>query len=179
MSNNAVSDGKPMVRIRIPESTDSAALIELVQQFPTPSPAPVAKLTEMFLQKLCDSAAYMLVAEDELGLVGYVSGYRHAAFYAGGDTAWVDEILVSESFRGRDVGGLLMTAFEQRAAGDGCKLVALATAGAAPFYLKRGYETKADYYKKYLNNAEQAIAADRPKTGSGRTAALGGKQEIR
>lgn len=53
------------------------------------------------MQKLGDSAAYMLVAENELGLVGYVSGYRHAAFYAGGETAWGDEVLVSESLRDR------------------------------------------------------------------------------
>lgn len=143
-----------MIKIRKPESTDSTALIELIQQFPTPHPSSAAKLAEMLMQKLGDSAAYMLVAENELGLVGYVSGYRHAAFYAGGETAWVDEILVSESFRDRDIGGLLMVAFEQRAAADGCKLVALATEGAAPFYQKRGYGTKAGYYKKYLSNAE-------------------------
>lgn len=109
----------------------------------------------------------MFVAQHEAGLVGYVSGYRHAAFYAGGDTAWVDEILVSESHRGQDTGSLLMDAFERRAAADGCKLVALATAGAGPFYSKRGYETKAGYYKLYLSNAEQAAPADRLNAGSG------------
>lgn len=64
--------------------------------------------------------------------MGYVSGCKHAAFYAGGDTAWVDEILVSPSRRNRDIGGLLMEAFELRVAADGCKLVSLATAGAGP-----------------------------------------------
>lgn len=147
-----------MIRIRMPESEDSAALIGLLQQFPTPTPSSAAKLAEIFLHKLGDSAAYMLVAEDASGLVGYVSGYRHAAFYADGDAAWVDEILVSESRRGRGIGGLLMAAFEQRAAADGCKLVSLATAGAASFYQNRGYGTKASYYKKYLNNTEQAVA---------------------
>lgn len=99
--------------------------------------------------------------------MGYVSGCRHTAFYAGGDTAWVDEILVNSGHRGRDIGGLLMEKFEQCAAAEGCKLVSLATAGAGPFYSKRGYESKAGYYKKYLHRAEQAVAADRPKTGSG------------
>lgn len=158
---------KHMIRIRIPTPSDSPALIELVRQFPTPTPSSPATLAEIFIGKLEDSATYMFVAEDGGELVGYVSGCRRAAFYAGGDTAWVDEILVSQSYRGRDIGSLLMEAFEQRAAGDGCKLISLATAGAGPFYLKRGYETKAGYYKRYLNYAEQAVPADRPKTGSG------------
>lgn len=150
-----------MIRIRTPTEADSPALLELVRQFPTPTPSSAAELAAIFVRKLNDSTAYIFVAEDEVGLVGYVSGCRHTAFYAGGDTAWVDEVLVSPSHRGRDIGGLLMEAFEQRAAAECCKLVSLATAGAGPFYSKRGYETKAGYYKKYLGHAEQTVAADR------------------
>jgi GNAT superfamily N-acetyltransferase len=149
-----------MITIRKPEQADSQAIIGLVRLFPTPTPSSAAKLTEIFVRKLSDPASYMLVAENENGLIGYASGYRHAAFYAGGDTAWVDEILVSPSHRGRDIGSLLMEEFEQRAAADGCRLVSLATAGAGPFYSGRGYETKAGYYKKYLVSAEQVAARD-------------------
>ena len=46
-------------------------------------------------------------------LVGYVSGYCHATFYAGGVTAWVDELLVLEPIRGTGIGRQLMDAFEQ------------------------------------------------------------------
>lgn len=150
-----------MIRIRTPTEPDAPALIELVRQFPTPTPSSAAKLAAIFAGKLDDSTAYIFVAEDEGGLIGYVSGCRRTAFYAGGETAWVDEILVSPSHRGQDIGGLLMEAFEQRAAAEGCKLVSLATAGAGPFYSNRGYETKAGYYKKYLGRAEQTVAADR------------------
>ena len=150
-----------MISIRKPTEADSPALIDLVRQFPTPTPSSAAELAEIFVRKLNDSTAYIFVAEDEGGLLGYVSGCRRTAFYAGGDTAWVDEILVSPGHRGRDIGGLLMEEFEQRAAAEGCKLVSLATAGAGPFYSKRGYETKAGYYKKYLSRAEQTVAADR------------------
>ncbi|HMN44531.1 MAG TPA: GNAT family N-acetyltransferase [Povalibacter sp.] len=142
-----------MIRIRTPEPTDSQALIGLIQQFPTPTPSSVARLTEILVRKLGDPASYVLVAENEEGLIGYVSGCRRTAFYAGGDTAWVDEILVSPSHRGRDIGSLLMEEFERRAAADGCRLISLATAGAGPFYSGRGYETKAGYYKKYLGIA--------------------------
>ena len=150
-----------MIRIRIPTEADSPALIELVRQFPTPTASSVVELAEIFIRKLNDSTAYMFVAEDAGQLIGYVSGCKHTAFYAGGDTAWVDEILVNADHRGRDIGGLLMEEFEKRAAAEGCKLVSLATAGAGPFYSKRGYESKAGYYKKYLSRAEQTVAADR------------------
>jgi predicted N-acetyltransferase YhbS len=139
-----------MIGIRTPTEADSPALIELVRQFPTPTPSSAAGLAALFARKLNDSTSYMFVAEDERGLAGYVSGCRRTAFYAGGETAWVDEILVDPGRRDRDIGSLLMDAFEQRATADGCKLVSLATVGAGPFYSKRGYETKASYYKKYL-----------------------------
>ncbi len=154
-----------MIRIRVPADIDASALVELILRFPTPTPATPAVLRRIFSHKLLDPCSYLLVAEEESSLVGFVSGYRHAAFYAGGDTAWVDEILVEESRRGRDIGRLLMHVFEERAAADGCKLVSLATAGAGSFYSKLGYETKAGYYKKYLHSTDRATPADR---GDGR-----------
>lgn len=119
---------------------------------------------EIFRRKLNDPSSYLLVAEAESQLVGYVSGYSHSAFYAGGDTAWVDEIFVEETQRRNGIGGLLMAGFEKCATENGCKLVSLATAGAGAFYSKLGYETKAGYFKKYL---EAAVVVDRPKTGAG------------
>jgi N-acetylglutamate synthase-like GNAT family acetyltransferase len=150
-----------MIRIRAATEADLPTLIELVRQFPTPTPSSASELADIVVRKLHDPSAYIFVAEDESGLIGYVSGCRRTALYAGGDTAWIDEILVDPRHRGRSIGGMLMEQFEQSATADDCKLVALATAGAGPFYSKRGYQTKASYYKKYLSRAAQAVAADR------------------
>jgi GNAT superfamily N-acetyltransferase len=147
-----------MIRIRSARAGDESALVELVRQFPTPTPSTPEVLAAIFRGKPQDGQSYVFVAEDESGLIGYVSGYRHAAFYAGGDVAWVDEILVLESRRRESIGRLLMAALEERAVADGCKLASLATAGAGPFYSKLGYETKAGYYKRNLRSAEQVIA---------------------
>ncbi len=92
----------------------------------------------------------MLVAEQEGKLVGYVSGCCHVTFYAGGLTAWVDELLVIEALRGTGIGRELMDSFEQWATDRQSVLVSLATRGAATFYEHRGYTSKAGYYKKYL-----------------------------
>ena len=86
-------------------------------------------------------------------MVGYLSGYRHFAFYAGGETAWCDEVLVREDLRRRGVGRQLMGGFELWAAQNRCVLVSLATAGAKEFYEALGYTTKAAYFKKYLSPA--------------------------
>jgi GNAT superfamily N-acetyltransferase len=100
--------------------------------------------------KLPDPSSCVFVAEHERRLVGYVSGYCHPTFYAGGPTAWVDELLVIEARRGTGIGRQLMDAFERWAKDRQSVIVALATHGAAAFYERRGYTSRAGYYKKYL-----------------------------
>lgn len=100
--------------------------------------------------KLSDPSACLIVAEQGHALAGYADGYAHPTFYAGGLTAWVDEIFVAGPCRGGGIGRMLMTAFEEWASSRGCVLVSLATRGAGPFYERLGYATKAGYYKKYL-----------------------------
>ena len=89
-------------------------------------------------------------------LVGYVAGYRHVTFYAAGLTAWVDEIMVATDHRGAGLGKQLMEAFEDWATLHNCVLVGLATRGAASFYERLGYASKAAYFKKYLGSGDGA-----------------------
>jgi GNAT superfamily N-acetyltransferase len=62
----------------------------------------------------------------------------------------VEEILVRAEHRRRGVGQELMAAFGQWATGRGCRLVALATRRAAPFYQAIGYEESAAYLRRIL-----------------------------
>jgi GNAT superfamily N-acetyltransferase len=139
-----------MIRIRPAHANDETALLALVRLFPTPTPTGDVAYTTAFHAKLLDPASFLAVAEQASALVGYVSGYCHATFYAGGNTAWIDELLVLEALRRRGVGRALMSAFETWAEQHSCKLVSLATAGAGAFYERLGYTSKAGYYKKYL-----------------------------
>ena len=139
-----------MVTIRPAAASDASPLFELVRAFPTPTPPGSEQFSRALDAKLSDGSACLLVAEHEGKLVGYVSGYCHVTFYAGGQTAWVDELLVIEALRGTGIGRELMDAFEQWAADRQSVLVSLATRGAATFYEHRGYTSKAGYYKKYL-----------------------------
>jgi GNAT superfamily N-acetyltransferase len=139
-----------MATIRFAAASDSSDLFDLVRAFPTPTPPRSERFPTVLKAKLADPSSCLLVAEEEGCLVGYVSGYCHATFYAGGVTAWVDELLVLAPFRGTGVGRQLMDAFEAWATDRRSVLVSLATRGAAAFYEHRGYTSKAGYYKKYL-----------------------------
>lgn len=117
-------------------------------------PAPTQPSEQVVLScpeaKLSDPHSYVVVLEDDGDLIGYISGYCHLAFYAGSETAGVDELLIHENRRGEGWGRSLMEGFEKWAALQSCVLVSLATAGAGGFYEAIGYTSKAGYYKKYL-----------------------------
>ena len=136
--------------IRNAEAKDEVELFGLVASFPTPTRIDQGQFKQQLSEKLFDPLSCVLVAENDGELIGYVSGHRHAAFYASGEVAWVDEIFVCEASRGSGVGTELMRYFEAWASSFSCQLVGLATAGAREFYERIGYESKAGYFKKYL-----------------------------
>lgn len=138
------------VTVRAAAGDDEAALFRLVKQFPTPTPCSHETFRALLDTKLNDQRSCIIVAERDGALIGYVSGSVRDAFYAGGATAWVDEILVDAEARSCGVGRQLMSAFETWAARHHSVLVALATRGAATFYEHLGYASKAGYFKKYL-----------------------------
>ena len=130
---------------------DDSALFLLTSQFPTPTPCSHDVFVGLLEAKLQYPTACVLVAEHEGTVIGYVSGSARSAFYVGGLTAWVDEILVLPELRREGIGKRLMEAFEAWASRLNCRSVALATRGAAPFYEHLGYATTAGYFKKYLD----------------------------
>jgi GNAT superfamily N-acetyltransferase len=138
------------VVVRAVRGEDEPALFVLVSQFPTPTPCSQEAYHALLDTKLQDPNACIIVAEQGDTFLGYVSGSARSAFYVGGMTAWVDEILVLPDHRGQGVGARLMDAFEAWARRRACKSVALATRGAAPFYERLGYSTTAGYFKKYV-----------------------------
>ena len=136
--------------IRPATPDDDAALFALVSAFPTPTPCTSDAYRSMLAAKRADPRSAVLVAAEAERLIGYVSGSARLAFYAGGPTAWVDEIYVIPERRASGVGTLLMAAFERWAVGQQCRGVALATRGAVGFYERLGYEARASYFKKAI-----------------------------
>jgi GNAT superfamily N-acetyltransferase len=112
----------------------------------------VARFRENYPALLAKDGACLLLALDGRENVGYLLGFRHLTFYANGPVGWVEEVVVRDQERGRGIGRILMDAFEQWAATEGCALVALATRRAGPFYRALGYEESATYFRKVLIN---------------------------
>lgn len=103
---------------------------------------------------LADDGACLLLATGGQQGLGYLLGFRHLTFYANGPVGWVEEIVVRRQDRGQGIGRMLMNAFEDWAATQGCALIALATRRAAPFYHALGYEESATYFRKVLVDQE-------------------------
>jgi len=123
---------------------------ELAQSFPFSR----AAFDRSYPAVLAAEEACLLLAVDQATPVGYVLGFQHPAFFASGQVAWVEELLVRPEYRGRGAGRALMLAFERHAAGRGCRLVALATRRAAAFYQAIGYQESAAYFRKVLGDAQ-------------------------
>ena len=138
------------IHIREARSTDAGAVLVLAKPFATSFVVEEQAFSHAFSEILVSPEAHLAVAETAQQLVGYVLGFDHYTFFANGRVAWVEEIMVSEPFRRRNIGQLLMQEFEAWAEARRCKLVALATRRAAAFYQAIGYEESATYFRKLL-----------------------------
>lgn len=142
------------MRIRPATSNDEEPLFGLAEALATSFKLSREAFSGLFREVLASSLCEVLVAEAEQGIVGYVFGLHHPAFYANGDVSWVEEIFVLESRRRQGIGEELMAAFERRARERGSRLVGLATRRAASFYKAIGYEESATFFRKLLSTAE-------------------------
>jgi len=102
-----------------------------------------------------------LVAEDSAGLVGYLLGSDHYAFFANGRVANVEEIYISPANRRQGIGRELMRRFERWALARGAAQVTVSTRRASAFYVALGYEETAACFRTVLKGmAEQDLPAD-------------------
>ncbi len=93
---------------------------------------------------------HLAVAQSSEMIIGYVLGTAHPTFYASGNVAWVEEIMVKEDQRRKGVGKLLMAELETWAVSKNCRLIALATRRAAGFYQSLDYSESATYFRKVM-----------------------------
>ncbi|MFL0198599.1 GNAT family N-acetyltransferase [Clostridium sp. WILCCON 0269] len=99
---------------------------------------------------ISDDSALLLVAEVNAQIIGYCLGFIHFTFYANGQVAWLEEIMVDELYRRKGVGKMLMDEFEKWSKLKDSRLIALATRRAADFYSAMKYEKSAEYFRKIL-----------------------------
>ena len=136
--------------IRVARATDAEAVLSLAGPFATSFVLDEAAFHRSYAALLASTEARLLVADSDARIVGYLLGVAHHTFFANGRVAWVDEIMVEESWRRQGVGAALMREFETWARARECRVVALATRRARTFYAAIGYEESAVYFRKLL-----------------------------
>ena len=129
---------------------DMERIFELVKDFATSFNPQKELFVQSYKDMLNDKKVFILVVDNGDKIVGYSLGFIHATFFANGNVAWLEEIMVDEKFRRAGVGSELIRAFEKKAIDNDCKLIALATRRAADFYSAVGYEESATYFRKLL-----------------------------
>ena len=132
------------------EPPDGPALFTLAHAFATSFAVERGAFEQAFAELLTHPEAFLGVAEADGKVAGYVLGFDHLTFFANGRVAWVEEVMVAESFRRQGVGRHLMGAFEAWATAREAKMIALATRRASGFYEALGYEESAAYFRKRL-----------------------------
>lgn len=136
--------------IRSASLEDAATLFHLAESFATSFKVEESLFHSSLSSLLSDQSACLRVAEVAGDVVGYVLGFEHLTFFASGRVAWVEEIMVIESLRKLGIGRQLMDSFTEWARSRNCRLIALATRRAAPFYQALGYDESATYFRKLL-----------------------------
>lgn len=136
--------------IREASINDREEIFDLVKVFATSFKTKQDSFNESIKHLIDDDSALLLVAEIEKRVVGYCLGFDHFAFYSNGRVSWLEEIMVNESFRRKDVGKSLMKKFEEWSKSRNSKLISLATRRAASFYSAIGYEESAVYFRKLI-----------------------------
>lgn len=137
-------------KLRRAEIGDEARLLSLVQEFVASFELEPDSYKKSFHRLVRNESAFVMVAEADGQLVGYILGFVHDTFYANGPVAWVEEIMVHSEHRRTGLGGHLMDSFESWCKSRRAILSALATRRASKFYEAIGYEESATYYRRLL-----------------------------
>ncbi|GAB3923368.1 N-acetyltransferase [Microlunatus endophyticus] len=142
---------RPEPALRTASFADAEQLFGMARLLATSATPRREAFTQVLADILDDPNRYLIVAETDSGLVGYLYGLTHPAFHANGNIGWVEELYVDPGQRGTGLGRRLMERFEEcaRHTAD-ARYVAVATRRADDFYRAIGYAESATYYKKDL-----------------------------
>lgn len=138
------------MNIRPASSEDGHRILPLARDMATSFAVDTETFATSFAELLGRDDAIVLVALEAGGVVGYLLGFDHLAFYANGRVAYVEEVAVRQDRRGATIGQQLMQEFERWAGSRSATLITVATRRAVPFYRNLGYDETATLFRKVL-----------------------------
>ena len=138
------------LNIRPASSEDGHRILPLARDMATSFAVDTEAFATSFAELLGRDDAIVLVALEAGGVVGYLLGFDHLAFYANGRVAYVEEVAVRQDRRGAAIGRQLMQEFDTWATSRSATLITVVSRRAAPFYRSLGYEETATLFRKVL-----------------------------
>ncbi|MBA1336475.1 MAG: hypothetical protein HPY66_2910 [Firmicutes bacterium] len=142
------------MKIREAKPEDAAAIVGLVGQL-AGQIGETSPLTDEYVAGyLGEVNNGLLVAEADGRCVGLLSYSVRPNLYHAANSYLIDELVVEEQFRGKDVGSALIKEVIKRAAQSGCAEISVTTmpdnVKAKEFYRKHGFVDEAVYLEKHF-----------------------------
>jgi GNAT superfamily N-acetyltransferase len=135
-------------------ASDFEGVFPLLQQLWPDRKLDRSKLEELFGEALEASSRVLLCAKAAQQVVGYGSLTLKTHLWHGGLIAWIDELVVDQTARGRGIGRLLLAHLTKVAAEKGCCAMELDSAfhrrEAHDFYEKSGFAKRAFLFSKSI-----------------------------
>lgn len=171
MPSDQAPEPRPVL-VRAAERGDLASLLGLYRQLagdrPASMPASIEEAGPLFDAIVADPRRSLLVATVDGALAGTADVVivgnltHHARPWAG-----VENVVVDETHRRRGVGRSLMSEVVRRCGASNCYKIQLLSRnerhGAHDFYRSLGFESSAEGFRLYLDEAPGALSAPGPR----------------
>ncbi|MGE5560741.1 MAG: N-acetyltransferase family protein [Chloroflexota bacterium] len=140
--------------MREAESGDAPQIMDLIRELAATNDE-TSRITEAYVEEyLSFPGCGALVAEEEGEIVGLLSYSVRPNLYHAGDTALIEELVVSGRSRGKGIGSALVREMIALAEALGCEEISVSTMpdneGAQRFYRQHGLVDEAVLLEKHL-----------------------------
>ncbi len=150
MSTTAeTSPARPATTIRAATPRDVDQVFALVRELGIGAEADRAAFGTVFLSTVSNTDDHiMLVSESAGSVVAYAVATIAHPLYTPGDSAHLQELVVSTSASGRGIGSQLVNAIERECRARGVTQLTVSILRGAGFYERMDYRSTSDYLKK-------------------------------
>jgi ribosomal protein S18 acetylase RimI-like enzyme len=140
--------------VREAKNSDAAMIVQLIGELAATG-GEHSPITEAYVAKyLASPVSRILLAEVQGQIAGLLSYSLRPDLYHAGDSCLVEELIVSEMFRGQGIGSALLMALMTRLEAAGCAEVSVSTmpdnVQAIHFYQKHGLTDEALFLEKHF-----------------------------
>ena len=145
----------PSINIRPANQDDIPSIVRLVREL-AESGGELSHINQDYAAYfLRQPNCFIMLAEVDSQIIGLLSYLLKPDLYHASDTCYIAELIITDGYRGRGVGGALMENLIENMASQGCVEVSVTTMphnlDAIRFYKKHGLVDEAVMLERHLN----------------------------